>query len=598
MSGRDAGVHKDEYFEPTATWVRNDARESDPKPTIAWAWWKIWATERHNKLTSRSQKKQELEVKSRKGVSEEAGKDVLCALLPKLSASVREGGERKDAEGPEGGEGEAGKEDVELEVELGLDEDVDMCGWLSLRGLMDGPCPLPPNLLLSSSSSSHTAGAAEKNGDESEKDKDNGAARRMVGLREELMRIADLLRDARRVVGLEGSPLVLYGGQVVVKDVEAAKPAAGVVPPAPVFTHQPAVARSATAYPQVAVDAHQQHALASIRARALRDDLDLDDLDLDDDAMTEQTSVTDDDILHDAFSFLNRTGSESKAAEASDEDEIVWDLRHAVSQPKQPITTGTQVPSTTALDLLNTFAKKPVAVLTPPAGGAGAVGMGVGTPDGMLFGSRAALQSIWSASRDERGLMFAGGGGASDGGGGQQQQQQLAHQHAHPPQYEGFRSLRGCRDMLSLGTGTRMGRTTASHCKTSHRRRARPSGRRPTLPRVSTRYHPLASGTLRPRTSPTHQRVVSNAMAAAQLFPSGGDQYGYGPLSAPPPQYMGGVFYATSGQGFAAQSQGYKRMDMVRRRGMDTGSMRDTYRSIRAQLPSIQLMSQLLGNMG
>jgi hypothetical protein len=61
-------------------------------------------------------------------------------------------------------------------------------------------------------------------------------------------------------------------------------------------------------------------------ARALRDDLDLDD-----DAMTEQTSVTDDDILHDAFSFLNRTGSESKAAEASDEDEIVWDLRHACS---------------------------------------------------------------------------------------------------------------------------------------------------------------------------------------------------------------------------------------------------------------------------
>ncbi|KAJ7812410.1 hypothetical protein B0H14DRAFT_3879701 [Mycena olivaceomarginata] len=46
-----------------------------------------------------------------------------------------------------------------------------------------------------------------------------------------------------------------------------------------------------------------------------------------------------------------------------------------------------------------------------------------------------------------------------------------------------------------------MGHTTASHRKTSHRRRARPSGRRPTLPRVSTRCHPLASGTLRPRTS-------------------------------------------------------------------------------------------------
>jgi hypothetical protein len=67
-------------------------------------------------------------------------------------------------------------------------------------------------LLPSSSSSSHTAGAAdsEENGDEFEKDKYKGGARRMVGLREEvhpnveqLMRIADLLKDARRVVWLE-----------------------------------------------------------------------------------------------------------------------------------------------------------------------------------------------------------------------------------------------------------------------------------------------------------------------------------------------------------------------------------------------------------
>jgi hypothetical protein len=33
---------------------------------------------------------------------------------------------------------------VEVEVELGLDEDVDMRGWLSLRKLMGGPCPLAP----------------------------------------------------------------------------------------------------------------------------------------------------------------------------------------------------------------------------------------------------------------------------------------------------------------------------------------------------------------------------------------------------------------------------------------------------------------------
>ncbi|KAJ7892901.1 hypothetical protein B0H14DRAFT_3427823 [Mycena olivaceomarginata] len=66
---------------------------------------------------------------------------------------------------------------------------------------------------------------------------------------------------------------------------------------------------------------------------------------------------------------------------------------------------------------------------------------------------------------------------------------------------------------------------------------------------------------------PWHRvQVVSNSMAAAQLFLSGGDQYGYGPLSAPAPQYAGGmapeqlgVFYATSpagSQGFATAQHG------------------------------------------
>jgi hypothetical protein len=47
-----------------------------------------------------------------------------------------------------------------------------------------------------------------------------------------------------------------------------------------------------------------------------------------DDAMTEKTSRTDDDVLRDAFSVLNY-GEDADAADASDEDEIVWDLRYA-----------------------------------------------------------------------------------------------------------------------------------------------------------------------------------------------------------------------------------------------------------------------------
>jgi hypothetical protein len=51
--------------------------------------------------------------------------------------------------------------------------------------------------------------------------------------------------------------------------------------------------------------------------------------DVEDDAMTEQTSRTDDDLLHDAFAFLDQgSGAEDMDDAASDEDEIVWDLRY------------------------------------------------------------------------------------------------------------------------------------------------------------------------------------------------------------------------------------------------------------------------------
>lgn len=111
-------------------------------------------------------------------------------LLPKLTA-IAEGGEVDGEDGRERGDGE------EVELELELEEDVDMRGWLPLRGLMGGPCPLPAHLAGDAPASDALSEAAEH-------------GRRTVGQREEvhpneeqLMRIADLLRDARRVVGLE-----------------------------------------------------------------------------------------------------------------------------------------------------------------------------------------------------------------------------------------------------------------------------------------------------------------------------------------------------------------------------------------------------------
>ncbi|KAJ6603347.1 hypothetical protein DFH09DRAFT_898944 [Mycena vulgaris] len=490
------------------------------------------------------------------------------ALLPALAIPAS----------PGQGAGEKDGEDAEVELELELEEDVDMRGWLPLRGLMGGPCPLP----ATSASSSDDDGEANTR---AEVATPKTTRRRTVGLREEvhpnveqLMRIADLLRDGRQIVELEGSPLALYGGQFVVKGVEAGVFGGGVVPLAPAL----AAGQAGSREPAAAADT-----LASIRdsrlaMRGVQEE----------DAMTEQTSRTDDDILHDAFSFLNRDGSESEAADAdaSDEDEIVWDLRDAPVSPviptartspktpvrpppigplpralavaplspfrtPKPITPGTQVPATTALDLLNNFSKapRPVPIATSAVAG-----------ESLLFGGRAGAaptQSIWSASRDEQGLAFAGGGGAGGGGMGQHahqqhQLQQQQYQGLAPTtglaQYAGEHQRYASQDMASQSTIWASSYPTASQHHI-------PAGF--AQPPVSTHPHPHAH----------HHRVVSNSMAAAQLFPSGGDQYGYGPLSLPAPQYMGGgggggqeqlgVFYATPpvsppGQGFAAQGPG------------------------------------------
>ena len=68
----------------------------------------------------------------------------------------------------------------------------------------------------------------------------------------------------------------------------------------------------------------QQQLLATIRDTSL----DLLPKDHDDDNMTELTSRTDDDVVRDAFKFLNREEAIEDVDE--EEDEIVWDPRYAI----------------------------------------------------------------------------------------------------------------------------------------------------------------------------------------------------------------------------------------------------------------------------
>ncbi|KAK7013256.1 hypothetical protein R3P38DRAFT_2546463, partial [Favolaschia claudopus] len=468
-------------------------------------------------------------------------------MLPKLSEAPLEG----SGEGEAQGQGQGGEEELELE----LDEDLDMLGWLPLLG-------------VGASENGKGGGGGEKN----LKTKTAEPRKVTVGLREgvhpnveQLMRIADLLRDARRLVGLPNSPLAMYGGVFVVKGVEA------VVPAGP---------QNRLYQPQL-----------GIQQQTAQDD------EYDDDAQTEKTSRTDDDLLHDAFAFLDQSdaGVSSVSEDGDDDDDedddkIVWDLRDRVeaspripttarTSPKTPvkptpigigrpqpatatttsqqhapmrspqqqepitITTGSQVPATTALDLLNTFSKKPVPAAPQPGGN-----------DGLLFGSGAQQQSIWAAARDETGLMFGAGGGA-----GQQQQQQ----HGLGQQVVG-----------GSGLGGYAGAEQRQHALGHHRFASQdPVGQQtiwassyPT-PQIPGSAPNMGGGFGHGLSPPTHQRGLSSSMVAAQqqLFPPrGGESYRYGPATpTSAPQYASGggstgemnVFYATSGQGFVPSPQ-------------------------------------------
>ena len=69
------------------------------------------------------------------------------------------------------------------------------------------------------------------------------------------------------------------------------------------------------------VPIRQQQLLATIRDTSM----DLLPIDPDDDNMTEGTSRTDDDVVRDAFKFLNKEDVEDMDEE---DDEIVWDPRY------------------------------------------------------------------------------------------------------------------------------------------------------------------------------------------------------------------------------------------------------------------------------
>lgn len=154
-----------------------------------------------------------------------------------------------------------------------LDEDIEMRGFLPLRGLMI-----------------EDTRNDEKESEPVESKKAVGQAQVHPNV-EQLMRIADLLDDAKSLAGLKDSPLHLQSNLF---SLEAVVPHEGslMVQPSPDFNKQA-------------------------------------DPDSEEDAMTEATSRTDDDPVRDAFRLaLDGEGSNDDAEEEEDQDDqIVWDLR-------------------------------------------------------------------------------------------------------------------------------------------------------------------------------------------------------------------------------------------------------------------------------
>ncbi|KAJ3809794.1 hypothetical protein F5876DRAFT_43157 [Lentinula aff. lateritia] len=99
----------------------------------------------------------------------------------------------------------------------------------------------------------------------------------------QLMRIQDILLDARALVHMENSPIAIYGNQFVLKGVES----------------------------QVQPIPSGNGSIPSFRAA---------EIDPEDENMTELTSGTDDVLLRDAFGHLNEGASDE-----DEEDQIVWD---------------------------------------------------------------------------------------------------------------------------------------------------------------------------------------------------------------------------------------------------------------------------------
>ncbi|KAL0945768.1 hypothetical protein HGRIS_012057 [Hohenbuehelia grisea] len=181
-----------------------------------------------------------------------------------------------------------------------FEEDVEMRGFLPLHRLI-GELPVATAALATESASGEIQKPVEE---------------QVHPNVEQLMRIGDLLNDAKLITELEGSPLAIVAGRFVVHG------ALDISTATPTFSLQKNVPGSADSSVNPIPPASQQKLMDEIRneSLAIREGIRVED-----DSLTENTSRTDDDPVGDAFRQV--LGDEELGDEDEDEDEIVWNPR-------------------------------------------------------------------------------------------------------------------------------------------------------------------------------------------------------------------------------------------------------------------------------
>lgn len=242
---------------------------------------------------------------------------------------------------------------------------------------------------------------------------------------EQLMRISELLSDAKDIAALENSPLAFEDGGYRLNESVLESRSNQIQNAHLKVEKEPPTEEAEQAMMEEIRD-------SKIEAEALEDD-----------AMTEATSRTDDDIVNDAFKFVGLGGME----EEDDEDEIVWNPK-ATSPTLSPLVQATPMTPVKSFGPIGGFGSPPHQTLSPklhasmktPMGSPRAPAisaltaqdllqgvMNVGrkpnpglvssldspvTKPALLFGSDLAHQpithSIWAASQDEKLHKFGG----------------------------------------------------------------------------------------------------------------------------------------------------------------------------------------------